>query len=90
MSSSSLPAEQRIWLLNKAPTGELNADTFRLETRSLPALKDGEIMLKIDYLSNDPIQRLWISPSGGVSACGSAWQWRRPGLTLRSSKRACR
>ncbi|OQE14940.1 hypothetical protein PENSTE_c031G01024 [Penicillium steckii] len=34
--------------------------TFRLETRQLPTMKPGQILLKPYFLSNDPAQRMWI------------------------------
>jgi hypothetical protein len=33
-----------------------------LNKAKIPALKDGQILLKTLYLSNDPAQRSWISP----------------------------
>lgn len=37
--------------------------TFKLSETELPELKDGEILVKALYFSNDPAQRGWISPN---------------------------
>lgn len=54
------------WVLREKPYVEpiLNGDnpTFVLDTDTLPPLKDGQVLLKAIYLSNDPAQRSWISP----------------------------
>lgn len=36
---------------------------FRLVTKPLRPLQDGEVLVKVQYLSNDPAQRLWINPN---------------------------
>jgi len=55
----------RQWILankpTELPTIEGDNPTFKLEENELPALKDGECLLKLVYLSNDPAQRGWIS-----------------------------
>ncbi|KAJ5728537.1 hypothetical protein N7493_004867 [Penicillium malachiteum] len=62
----TLPTESRRWVLREKPYGEpvLGGDkpTFKLETTDIPTLKDGQVLLKTLYLSNDPAQRSWISP----------------------------
>ncbi|OBA20745.1 NAD(P)-binding protein [Metschnikowia bicuspidata var. bicuspidata NRRL YB-4993] len=40
--------------------GQSNS-TFKLMSSELPAVKDGEVRVKVLYFSNDPTQRLWIS-----------------------------
>ncbi|KAJ5692848.1 hypothetical protein N7462_002271 [Penicillium macrosclerotiorum] len=54
------------WVLREKPYGEAVLDgdkaTFALENTTLPALQDGQVLLKTLYLSNDPAQRGWISP----------------------------
>ena len=34
--------------------------TFKLESTTLPALTEGQVLVKLRYLSNDPAQRGWI------------------------------
>jgi len=60
-----LPTETRVWTLANKPTENviLSKDsnaTFKLETKPLPELKDGQLLLKTMYLSNYPAQRGWI------------------------------
>lgn len=54
------PTEQKIWIVNENPSAEVQPNTFRLETRPIPALKDGEVLVQTEYISNDPAQRGWI------------------------------
>jgi NADPH-dependent curcumin reductase CurA len=56
----SLPTQQKAWIVNNPPAGAFEADTFKLVTRPLPELKDGEVLVQLTYLSNDPAQRGWI------------------------------
>lgn len=62
----SVITKTKRWVLREKPYGEpvLGGDepTFTLETANIPALKEGEVLLKTLYLSNDPAQRSWISP----------------------------
>lgn len=52
------------WQLKSHPKGlptYKGADpTFELVKKELPAIKDGEVLVKVKYLSNDPAQRGWI------------------------------
>jgi NADPH-dependent curcumin reductase CurA len=61
--------ETKVWVLQNPPTDHAvlsgpNA-TFSLKTQSLPALEDGQVLLKTVYISNDPAQRGWIDGNGG-------------------------
>lgn len=62
----SSPVITKRWVLRHKPYSEPVLDgpmsTFTQDTAELPALKDGEVLLKTLYLSNDPAQRSWISP----------------------------
>jgi len=44
-------------VLASRPKGEPTSDNFRMEKQELPALSDGEILLKVKYLSIDPYMR---------------------------------
>ncbi|KAG2416090.1 hypothetical protein HFD88_007282 [Aspergillus terreus] len=61
----SSPKQTRCWVLASKPTGNVVLDgenpTFTLQTRSLPALVDSQVLVKTIYLSNDPAQRWWIN-----------------------------
>ncbi|ROW06792.1 hypothetical protein VMCG_04101 [Cytospora schulzeri] len=52
------------WQLKSHPKGlptYKGADpTFELVKKDLPALQDGQILVKVQYFSNDPAQRGWI------------------------------
>jgi NADPH-dependent curcumin reductase CurA len=48
---------QRIVLASR-PQGEVSADNFRLESLPLPAIADGEVMVRNHYLSLDPYMRM--------------------------------
>ncbi|KAL0259467.1 quinone oxidoreductase [Diplodia seriata] len=62
----SLPTQTRQWVLNRPIVGEPVLDgpdaTFSLKTVDLPPVKDGQVLLRTKYVSNDPAQRGWISP----------------------------
>ena len=47
---------QRIVLASR-PKGEVSVDNFRLETAEVPALKDGEVLIRNHFLSLDPYMR---------------------------------
>jgi NADPH-dependent curcumin reductase CurA len=47
---------QRIVLASR-PKGEVSVDNFRLETAEVPALKDGEVLVRNHFLSLDPYMR---------------------------------
>lgn len=53
------------WILNAHPEGFPTLDganpTFKQQEVSLPALKDGQVLIKVLYLSNDPAQRGYLS-----------------------------
>ena len=44
-------------VLASRPIGEPIADNFRLETASVPEVKDGQVLIKVLYLSLDPYMR---------------------------------
>lgn len=57
----------RHWVLATKPTDSpvLSGPdaTFRLESKTIPTLEAGQVLIKPLYLSNDPAQRLWIDPN---------------------------
>ena len=53
-------------MLVNPPSDMPDETTFKLVDYELPELKDGEILVKTQYLSNDPAQRGWIQK--GVDA----------------------
>ena len=53
----SAPKTTRAWILSNPPTDMPDENTFKLVEQDLPELKDGEVLVKTTYLSNDPAQR---------------------------------
>ncbi|MGD9945834.1 MAG: NADP-dependent oxidoreductase [Burkholderiaceae bacterium] len=47
----------RQWLLARRPQGAASADDFRLVERPLPALADGQVLVRNHFLSLDPYMR---------------------------------
>lgn len=65
--ASKLPSTTRQWILTHKPTSLPSLSgpdqTFTLKTNPLPLpLQEGQLLVKLLYLSNDPAQRGWISP----------------------------
>ena len=48
-------------LLNKRPVGMPTEDVWRLEKTEMPELKDGEMLVKVHYVSLDPAMRGWMN-----------------------------
>ncbi|KAF2107171.1 hypothetical protein BDV96DRAFT_306705 [Lophiotrema nucula] len=60
-----MPGQQtRRWILANPPKADAvlegSNSTFKLETINLPALSDNQVLVKVQYMSNDPAQRGWI------------------------------
>lgn len=55
-------------VLNERPVGAPNADTFRLESQALPAIGQGQVLLRTVYLSLDPYMRGRISDAQSYAA----------------------
>jgi NADPH-dependent curcumin reductase CurA len=51
----------RRWLLAKRPTGMITDADFRWVEEPIPSIKEGEILVRVLWLSCDPTQRGWIS-----------------------------
>ena len=56
----SLPTQRRVWILANPPLAAIEPDTFRLDTQPLPPVADGQLLIQVEYLSNDPAQRGWM------------------------------
>lgn len=65
MSQPSVP--NRRWVLASRPQGAPVADNFRLEGQSVPALADGQILLRTIWLSLDPYMRGRMSDAPSYS-----------------------
>ena len=51
----------RRWILQSRPRGALESDTFKWEEASIPALEEGQFLVRNLWLSFDPAQRGWIN-----------------------------
>ncbi|PVZ72065.1 NADP-dependent oxidoreductase [Pelagibaculum spongiae] len=49
--------QNRQWVLASRPQGAPTADNFRLEVSAMPAVNDGQVLLRSVYLSLDPYMR---------------------------------
>ena len=52
--------ETDTWVIAKASRGEYTTDALRWETRPLPHLQNGQLLLRTVYLSLDPTLRNWL------------------------------
>lgn len=49
------------WRLKTRPVGEPNADTWEYTETEVPTIEDGQLLIKIDYISIDPAMRGWLN-----------------------------
>jgi len=54
-------AKARHWYFNKRPKDVIEDDTLILKEEPLPALQDGEILIRTLYMSLDATNRVWMS-----------------------------
>ncbi len=55
-----MPQQARHWYFNERPKGEMDDRTLVLREEALPALQEGEFLVRAIYLSMDATHRLWI------------------------------
>jgi NADPH-dependent curcumin reductase CurA len=58
----------RRWLLAERPTGLVDDKCFRFVEEPLPTIDEGEILVRVLYLSCDPTQRGWLARDTYVPA----------------------
>ncbi len=46
------------WLYVERPSGQVGAENFRLETRTVPEIAPGHVLIKATYISVDPYMRI--------------------------------
>lgn len=56
----SLPTSTKSYIVQKKPVAEIEADTFKLETTQIEKPTGSNLLVQVQYLSNDPAQRTWI------------------------------
>ena len=49
------------WRLKERPVGEPSAETWDYTESELPTISDGELLIKIKYISMDPAMRGWLN-----------------------------
>src|SRR5450830_887776 len=64
---SIMTTYQRIVLASR-PTAEVQADNFRLETAEIPAITEGQLLVRNQYLSLDPYMRGRMSANKSYAA----------------------
>lgn len=56
-----MPHRNRRFLLRERPTGRIGPGTFELSEEPIPELDDGEALVRVDWISLDPTNRMWIN-----------------------------
>ncbi|MGV0697653.1 NADP-dependent oxidoreductase [Mycolicibacter sinensis] len=51
----------RRFLLRERPTGRIGPDTFEFSEQAVPAIGDGEALVRVEWISLDPTNRMWIN-----------------------------
>ena len=51
----------RVWRLRKRPVGVIGDDVLSLAQESVPEPAEGEFLFRMNYLSLDPTNRIWMS-----------------------------
>ena len=56
-----MPDRNRRFLLRERPSGRIGPNTFELVDEAVPAIGDGEALVRVDWISLDPTNRTWIN-----------------------------
>jgi hypothetical protein len=56
-----MPDSNRRFLLRSRPEGRITADTFELVEEPRPEIKEGEALVRTQWISLDPTNRAWIN-----------------------------
>ena len=51
----------RRFLLRERPAGRIGPNTFELDEQPVPEIGDGEALVRVDWISLDPTNRMWIN-----------------------------
>ena len=51
----------KVWRLRKRPVGTIGDDVLSYDEEPIPTPADGQFLVKMDYLSLDPTNRIWMS-----------------------------
>lgn len=55
------PAINRQWILSRRPVGSIADGDLVLKELPVPSPKEGEVLIRTNYLSLDPTNRIWMS-----------------------------
>src|SRR5712672_1094880 len=53
--------KNRHWILNARPAGKLTGEEFLWNEAPIPRTSDGQVLIRILWLSIDPAQRIWMA-----------------------------
>jgi NADPH-dependent curcumin reductase len=53
--------KRQVWRLRKRPDGDIANGDLEFVTESMPEISDGQVLIKVQYLSLDPTNRIWMS-----------------------------
>lgn len=56
-----MTAVNKQWRLKQRPTGKPSSDTWDYTESDVPSIGDGELLIKIEYISMDPAMRGWLN-----------------------------
>ena len=56
-----MPEVNRVWRLRRRPVGDITDDVLSLEREAIPEPSDNEFLFRLNYLSLDPANRIWMS-----------------------------
>ncbi|SPM36562.1 NADPH-dependent curcumin reductase CurA [Mycobacterium rhizamassiliense] len=56
-----MPDRNRRFLLRERPSGRIGPETFELVEEAVPEIRDGEALVRVDWISLDPTNRTWIN-----------------------------
>jgi NADPH-dependent curcumin reductase CurA len=56
-----MPDRNRRFLLRERPSGRIGPDTFELTGEAVPEIGDGKALVRVDWISLDPTNRMWIN-----------------------------
>ena len=53
--------KNRVWRLRNRPVGDIDDNVLSFEEEPIPVPGDGEFLFRLNYLSLDPTNRIWMS-----------------------------
>ena len=59
-----MTAMQKLWRLEQYPDDIVSRDHLVFQEEAIPEMQDGDVKIKVVYVSIDPSNRLWIRPEG--------------------------